>query len=149
MSFPSKKDLWMTIILWLFAVLFIIPPIFFPDVGVWMTPSLFDKQWIKIATLSSIGLFLLSFWFNTVYIIADNLLIIRYGPFTKKIKIADIHRVRETRNLFSAPALSMDKLEISYGKFEVIAVSPKDRDEFIRLLANENPAIKWEIKKEN
>lgn len=144
MFFPSKKDTWLTIIIWLFALLFILPPIFFPEFGVWMTPELFDKQWLKIIILSPIGLFLLWIWFKTGYTIADNLLLIRYGPFKKKIVIHDIHSLRKTKNPFSDPALSMDKIEISFAKFETVSVSPKDQHEFVRQLVKQNPAIKTE-----
>lgn len=153
MYFPSKKDIWLTVIIWLFAFFFIIPPIFFPHFGVWMTPEFFDKQWIKIIILSPIGLFLLWFWFQTGYTIADNLLIIRYGPFKKNIQIDEIHSLRETKNPFSAPALSMDKLELSFTKFDMVAISPKNKNEFVQQLLKQNPRIKidkdFQTRKEN
>lgn len=59
MYFPSRKDSWLTILIWLFAFLFIIPPVFSPDFGVWLTPEFLDKQWIKIVVLWSVGFCLL------------------------------------------------------------------------------------------
>lgn len=129
------------------------PPIFFPHFGVWITPEFLDKQGIKIIILSPIGLFLLWFWFQTGYTIADNLLIIRYGPFKKNIQIDEIHSLRETKNPFSAPALSMDKLELSFTKFDMVAISPKNKNEFVQQLLKQNPRIKidkdFQTRKEN
>lgn len=138
MYFPSKKDLWLSITYWLCALFFIIPPIFFPNFGVWISPSFLDKQWIKIFTLSLIGLCLLWIWLKTGYTIKSDVLTIQYGPFRWTIKIAEIHSVTETKNPFTAPALSIDKLEINYGKFKTIAISPKNKTEFIDQLRKQN-----------
>lgn len=141
MFFPSKKDAWMGGIIWFSALFLIISPIFFPDIGVWMTPDFLDKQWIKVAILSSIGLFLLWIWFKTGYTIEEGLVTIQVGPFKKKIRIEEIESIRETKNPFSSPALSSDKLEINYARFETVAISPKDKTEFVRQLLVQNPAI--------
>ena len=141
MFFPSKKDAWMGGIIWFSALFLIISPIFFPDIGVWMTPDFLDKPWIKVAILSSIGLFLLWIWFKTGYTIEEGLVTIQVGPFKKKIRIEEIESIRETKNPFSSPALSSDKLEINYARFETVAISPKDKTEFVRQLLVQNPAI--------
>jgi hypothetical protein len=144
MYFSSKKDLWITIIAWLFAFLFIVPPVFYPDLGVWMTPDFVDRRWIKMIFLFPIGFCLIWIWFKTGYIIADNILKIQYGPFKKIIKIDDIHSIRKTRNPFTDPALSMDKIEINYARFKTIAISPKNKHEFVRQLLKQNPNIKYD-----
>jgi len=131
----------MSIILWLFSLFFIVLPVFFPDFGVWMTPEFLDKQWIKIVILSPIGFCLMWIWFKTGYTIRDNFLKIQYGPFKWKIKINEIDSIRETRNPFTAPALSMDKVEINYAKFKTVAISPKDKFEFISQLRKKNSNI--------
>ena len=141
MYFPSKKDWWMTIIIWLCAGLFMIPPVFFPDFGVWMTPEFLDKQWIKIMVLSPIGFVLIWIWFQTGYRIEGDSLIIRTGPFKKEILVDEIYRIRETKNLFTAAALSMDKIEIYYGKYDFISISPKNKTAFIRELRKRNANI--------
>ena len=145
MFFPSKKDIWLTITLWFFAVLLIIPPIFFPDFGVWMGPDILDKQWIKIVSLTPLGFFVLWLWFKTGYTIEPDHIKIQYGPFTKRIKISDIHRMSETKNPFAGPALSMDKIQINYAAFESIQISPRNKNEFTRQLLMLNPDIKTDI----
>ncbi|WP_245998033.1 PH domain-containing protein [Aquisalibacillus elongatus] len=135
----------MTIIVWLFAFLFIVPPIFSPDFGVWMTPEFLDQHWIKIVFLCPIGFCLLWIWFKTGYTIQNNFIKIQYGPFKKEIKIDEIHSIRETKNPFTAPSLSMYRIEINYGKYNTIQISPKNIDEFIYELEKRNSNI--QIKK--
>lgn len=144
MYFPSKRDWWMTAIIWACIGLLIIPPIFFPDFGVWMTPEFLDKQWIKIAVLSSLGLFLFWIWLKTGYTIEQNSLTIRSGPLKIKINIAEIEQIRETKNPFTAPALSADKLEIQYANYQTVWISPKEKEEFVRQLLKKNPNIRFQ-----
>ncbi|WP_338448393.1 PH domain-containing protein [Niallia oryzisoli] len=107
-----------------------------------MTPEFLDKQWIKIIILFPIGFGFMWIWFKTGYTIENHFLKIEYGPIKKKIKIDEIHSIRETTNPFTAPALSMDKIEITYARFHTISISPKKKMEFARLLLKQNPYIK-------
>ena len=84
--------------------------------------------------------------FNTYYFISNDILIIRCGFFTNKIKIKSIRKISETRGLISSPALSMDRLEIMYNKFDSILVSPKDKTGFIKIVLNNNPEIEVKLK---
>lgn len=142
MYFPSKRGVWMTVILWGCAFLLIVVPFFNPELGVWMTPKFLDKHWIQIIVLCPLGIFLLWIWFKTGYKIEGNSLTIMYGPIKKEIKIEDVESIRETKNPFTAPALSMDRIEINYAKYKTVTISPKDKTEFLRLLLKQNPNIK-------
>lgn len=142
MYYPSKRDVFFAIILWLCILALIIPPVFFPNVGVWMTPEFLNKQWIKIVVLYTIALFIIWIWMRTGYTIKDHLLFIQSGPYKKSINISEIQSIRETKNIFSAPALAIDRIEITYGKYEVTTISPKNKAEFIRQLLKQNPNIK-------
>lgn len=146
MYFPSKKDLWMSIILWLCSLFFIVPPVFFPDFGVWMTPDFLDKQWVKMVILLPIGFCFMWIWFKTGYTIKDDSLKIQYGPFKWKLKIDEIHSIREIKNPFTDPALSMDKLEINYARFNTVGISPKNKMEFVSHLRKRNSNIKIDSK---
>ena len=80
----------------------------------------------------------------TNYKIRGDVLFIRSGPFSWKVRIADIVSVRETNNPASSPALSLDRLEISYvvkGERREILVSPADKRRFIDVLRAANPRI--------
>ncbi len=57
---------------------------------------------------------LLWIWFGTGYKVEGEYLKIRYGPFKSKIKIKEIKKIRRTKNPFTAPALSVDRLEVLY-----------------------------------
>ncbi|MBS4172848.1 PH domain-containing protein [Bacillus sp. FJAT-49736] len=142
MVFSSIKDLWLTITIWLFAIFFIVLPIFFPDLGVWMLPEFLAKQWVKIVTLFPFGFCLIWICLRTEYIIENHLLKIRYGPFKKDIRIAEIQSIKAIRNPFTAPALSMDRIEINYARFNTVAISPKNKTEFVRQLLKHNSDIK-------
>ena len=141
MYFSSKKDLWMTIIIWLSAILFIVPPVFYPGFGVWMTPDFLNKQWVKIVVLFPIGICLMWIWLKTGYTIKNNSIKIQYGPFKKYIRIDEVHSIRETKNPFTAPALSMNRIEINYGKYETIQISPKEIILFVNELQKKNSHI--------
>lgn len=109
-----------------------------------MIPDYLEKKWLKIVFLFPIGICLIWIWFKTGYIIKDNQLKIQYGPFKKNIKIDEIHSIRKTKNPFTAPALSMDKIEINYSRHRTIAISPKNKTEFVHQLLKQSPHIKTE-----
>lgn len=132
MIFTSKKDIWMGIIMWgaiaLFAWIF--------------CQSIFVQFDILGIIFMSILIYLLcSIWFNTRYKIEKDILKVSYGPFRKSINIKEITSIRHTTNPFVAPALSMSRIEINYGKYNTISISPKDRTTFINELQTINAHI--------
>ena len=99
--------------------------------------------------LSVGGLFLLAYGlylylnFSTEYTIMDSgILKVKCGFFyNKRFDINKIKSVAKTRNLISSPAPSLDRIEITYGRFDVIVISPKDKNEFAKELIKVNPKI--------
>lgn len=83
---------------------------------------------------------------NTYYIIKDNgVLKIRCGLlFNSEIAINTIKHINDTRSILSAPALSLDRIEKFYNKFDSIIVSPDDKAKFIGILQAINPAIQYQ-----
>ena len=80
---------------------------------------------------------------TTRYIIRDNVLVIKscflsYGTW----RIADIESIRPTHNPLSAPAASLDRLEIRFIGRRSVLVSPRRQEEFINHLLALNPNIK-------
>ena len=81
-----------------------------------------------------IGLFLIlifglitHMFFNTVYTIEENKINIKCGFFTyKPVTISDIKEITKSSNIISSPAASFDRIEIKYGKFEELIISPKN-----------------------
>ena len=83
---------------------------------------------------------------KTHYIIEGNKLKIKCGFFTyKPIEINEIREISKSSNIISSPAPSFDRIEIKYGKFEEMIISPKDKFEFAKYLTSLNPNIKNNI----
>jgi len=84
--------------------------------------------------------------FNTEYTIEENKLKIKCGFFAyKPIEINEIKEITKSSSIISSPAASFDRIEIKYGKFEGMIISPKDKFEFAKYLTNLNPNIKNNI----
>jgi len=100
-----------------------------------------------------IGLFLIIIFglitymfFKTEYTIEENKINIKCGFFTyKPIAINDIKEITKSNNIISSPAASFDRIEIKYGKFEEMIISPKNKFEFAEHLTKLNPKIKNNI----
>ena len=86
-------------------------------------------------------------FFNLRYTIDKDRLDIYYGFFSYKlsIDINSIRKIEKSRSILSAPAASMNRIEIHYNKFDSILISPKDQQEFINDLCQINPNIKTSI----
>ncbi len=91
-----------------------------------------------VCTVLCIQLFL-----ATYYVIDRDMLIIHGGWLykRKKIPVASIRKIEKTRNFVSAPAPSLDRLEIFYNRFDSVVISPEDKAGFITELTRLNPKI--------
>lgn len=77
---------------------------------------------------------------STAYTVTDEGLRVQSGPLYSRIDARLIERVRPTRTILSAPALSLDRLEIS-GGFGSVVVSPADKVGFVRALKKVAPQM--------
>ncbi|KQL54099.1 hypothetical protein AN964_11730 [Heyndrickxia shackletonii] len=132
MVFPSRKDVWMGIVVWTTIVFFL-----------WV---LYRSIFVQLDLLGIIAMVVLIYflgmiWFNTCYKIENNNLKVSFGPFKKSIDIKEITSIRKTKNIFTAPSLSFNRIEIYYGKYGSIQISPIDLQAFISELRKENPNI--------
>lgn len=101
------------------------------------------------AILSVGGIFLLVcglclyFNFSTEYTITeDGVLKIKCGfLYNKHFDINKIKSVAKTGNLISSPAPSLDRIELTYGKFDSIVISPNDKNRFAKELTKVNSKI--------
>jgi len=64
------------------------------------------------------------------YRFVDNVLIVRSGLIKYRIPLAEVEKVEPSRNPLSAPAYSLDRLLIRYGKRSML-ISPKERGAFL------------------
>ncbi|MYL45720.1 hypothetical protein GLV94_08675 [Virgibacillus halodenitrificans] len=139
MYFSSKKDIWFFLIIWGIILFIILIYIFGGEPIGWQLVTYKSSPGYIIGAL--ILTLLLWIWFGTGYRVEGEFLKVRYGPFNSKIRIKEIKKIRRTKNPFTAPALSVDRLEILFGKFDVINISPKSKSEFIYSLLTINPNI--------
>lgn len=72
---------------------------------------------------------------DTRYELSAETLRVRSGPFRWTIAIADIRDVTPSNSPLSSPALSLDRLRISYGQGASLLISPADRQRFLEELA--------------
>jgi hypothetical protein len=109
---------------------------------------LYDRIWVGSIIIGIATLFISHLLLTTYYVISGDKLIIKSGLFFNlNLNIEDIKRISETDDLVSSPALSTDRLEILYNKFDVVLISPKDKQGFIEELGKLNPQIEIRLKK--
>lgn len=104
---------------------------------------IYNQVWFLAALVAIITIFLLYIYLNTRYeLTGDDKLRISSGFFYhKEIYIKSIRKIRETRNHFASPALSLDRIEILFNRYERVLISPDQRSEFINRLKKVNPRI--------
>lgn len=89
-------------------------------------------------------LFMIDILFTTDYAIVGDMLIVRCGHLIKwRVPIMKITTVCATHTLLSAPALSVDRLALKYGRFDEIVISPRDKVQFVEKLQQVNDKIVW------
>lgn len=103
----------------------------------------FDGQTILIF-LAMVVLFglILHMFFNTTYKIENEKLYIKCGFFKyRPVNIREMKKISKSYNLISSPAASFDRIEISYGRFDELIISPKNKHQFAEELIKINPNI--------
>jgi hypothetical protein len=88
-------------------------------------------------------------FFTTYYEIQENLLVVSMFFYKTKIKISEIKTIKYSNSIiktnFYKPGFHHRGIEIVYHKYDDIFISPKNRDQFIEQLIEQNPTI--EIRK--
>jgi len=128
-TYRSKIDLWLFVLI-------------FGLLGGILIESVLVQEWLVLAIILPVIIFIALLMYSLRYIIDGDVLEIRTGILGKtKIPISGIKSVEKTRNPLSAPAMSLKRLEIMYGKYDFALISPIDRDAFINDLLEINPGI--------
>ena len=81
------------------------------------------------------------------YEINESQLIIHQAMGKIIIDINTIKSIEPTHTILSAPASSLDRLRISYNKYDDVVISPRRKEEFIQHLLSINPQIELVEKK--
>lgn len=69
--------------------------------------------------------------FPCSYTLTDDHLLIRTGVRKRRIAYADIRSVRRSGSILAAPALSLKRVEIRFGRSDAAILSPADREQFM------------------
>ncbi|MGV3589924.1 MAG: PH domain-containing protein [Adhaeribacter sp.] len=107
---------------------------------------LVQGQWVGLAIVLVTGLLPLSIYRNTSYEIRDNQLLITCGfLYNQKIAISRIRSIRNSNNLLSSPALSLDRQEIKFNTYDEVLISLKDEDKeaFYDTIKQLNPDVQF------
>ena len=69
--------------------------------------------------------------FSTYYEFHDAALVAHAGPFHWRVPLTEIAAVSESNSVRSGPALSMDRLEVTYRDGRRLLISPADKPGFL------------------
>jgi hypothetical protein len=107
-----------------------------------------NKILIGEIALALVIAFIVYFCFDTFYVVTgDNKLKIKSGfLYNQEIYIKSIRKLRPVKDHRPWPALSSDRLEISFNRYGKVIVSPNKKTEFIKELQEVNPRIRVEEK---
>ena len=118
--------------------------------GCILVPYAIKSLWIPFTIILLLHFLLLFMLANIKYVITESQLIIdqSLGKWGKEvIDISTIKSIEPTHTILSAPASSLDRLRISYNKYDDIIISPRRKEEFISQLQSINPQIVFKEKK--
>ncbi|HET8809593.1 MAG TPA: PH domain-containing protein [Flavobacteriaceae bacterium] len=109
---------------------------------------IFEKSLTGMILMFVVDIYIVYTFWALRYEIDEKNLKIRCQFFVyKTIGINTVKKISETNSPLSSPALSLDRLEILYNKFDSVLISPKNKRDFIVYLTNLNPEIKVKLKK--
>ena len=135
--FTSKIDLWLAFLILGSGLLLILVPVW-----EWMYNDSSTRRILFISLLTIPGaILLLLIFFNIKYSLSEDELFVKNGFSTQSIPLKDITHIIPTNSMLSAPALSLDRIEIKY-KGGNIVISPKDREGFYNAIQQRVPALK-------
>lgn len=126
--YASKTDLWLLLILLVSLVAALAGGI----------AASIEGGPLRIAQMSFVMLFVIGLlvWLRvgTHYTLDGRNLIIRSGPLRWTIDVDEITRIEKARGLMmarSSPALSLDRLRITYGAGKTLMISPAEKEKFL------------------
>ncbi|MFQ3546113.1 PH domain-containing protein [Halobacillus rhizosphaerae] len=130
MKYASKRDLWITLVIWL-GILSTsyggVHALFFTNPGQL-------EGFILMLLIAGIPGILLWVWNSTYYLLTEKHIIIRSGPFRKTIDLENVKAAKRTRTPMSSPALSLQRIEILLTNYGMAIMSPRHREDFLKQL---------------
>jgi len=108
---------------------------------------LYDGTWSVSLLIFCQILFIAHLFLTTFYIVENEKLHVKSGFLINiLIDIQQIKKISETNTIMSAPAVSFDRLEILYNKFDTVVISPKEKMQFIEAIKKINPKVEVKLK---
>lgn len=133
--FKSKVDAWLVVLIVLIGL----------GTGAIALLETDTGSWIAVAVIVVICTAVLSMLYSIRYVVIGTQLQIFY---TRKISssydLRELKSLRPTHNPLSAPAASLDRLELKFTRYRDILISPKDKAGFIALVKAINPEVRIE-----
>jgi Bacterial PH domain len=138
MRFPSKRGIILSTIMWGVALVALALPFIAyvkaDDLLGMIVPSVIGVVVAIVVITGELG---------TYYVIEDTEIHI-YGMFIRmgKVPIDNITSIKRSYNPLAAPALTLKRLKITYGKWgEMCLISPKEEKRFLEILKEKNGSI--------
>jgi len=95
-----------------------------------------------VAMLSLVICLALWLFLTTRYELGSESLVVRSGPFSWRIRLAEITSVERTKDPRAGPALSLDRLCVRYRRGLEILISPEDQEGFLAVLHERAPGAR-------
>ncbi|MBD1261549.1 PH domain-containing protein [Maribacter polysiphoniae] len=109
-----------------------------------------EKSWGGLSFMALTAAFIAYLFHQTYYTIDGNILKVKSGfLLNQSYEISRITKISETHNPISAPAASLDRLEISFDNGTSVIISPKEKYGFIDGLVQRNPKINVQLRAKN
>jgi len=135
--FTSKIDFWLAFLILGSSLLLVLVPVW-----EWMYNNSSVRRIIFISLFTiPTALLLLVLFFNIKYTLTADTLLVKNGFSTQSISLKDITNITPTSSTLSAPALSLDRIEIRYEGGSIV-ISPKDKDRFYHAIQECVPELK-------
>jgi membrane protein YdbS with pleckstrin-like domain len=135
----SKKDIWLVSLIWLSVLV----PLAIGILLLMRTGGDKSPGWTLTTTGVVTGLVTLLLTYPLRYEILPSELKVRCGLMRWRIPLASIQDVRPTKNPASAPAWSLDRVQIDYlkdGETRSLLISPEDKSAFMREIESARPS---------
>lgn len=111
-------------------------------IAVPLIATIIFEVWAGAIAFACVAAFITHLFTTTYYTISGNILKVRSGFIINiTIDILKITRIEPTNTILTAPALSFDRLEVFYNKYDSVVISPSDKAAFIAKLKEINPGI--------
>jgi uncharacterized membrane protein len=132
MKFNAKKDMTYRIMIWTFGLLFI-------GLSLGLFIPVYKEAGLTASLIISLifgfsGFFIFLFWYRTLYIVTDHMLIIYLGPFKRIIQLNSIRSIEKTHQPLASIALSKERYFLYYNAYDYTIIAPENIEKFVEVV---------------